>query len=295
MDETQTKNDSRYAALLMDCGFKAVFGDDRNKDVVISLLNRFLEGEHHIVDLEFMNNEQIGETLTTKGVRYDLHCKDDTGARFVVEMQKIKHSQDFFARSIYYGSKVYSVQHKKGMKRYDMSPVYVLGIMEGHLAHVSDKKCVVSYKMSRNDVAEVTPKTIMCIFVQLGFFRKKSDECMDLLDQWLYCLKHMDALDEMPNGFDSEEISSLFTAAEVALFDEEKRLIYESAMMYERDYNNDMYYSRQEGIEEGISRGMAMGKEEEKLANAKNLKSAGVSLETIAACIGLDIETVKAL
>ena len=70
-------------------------------------------------------------------------------------------------------------------------------------------------------------------------------------------------------------------------------------MMYERDYNNDMYYSRQEGIEEGIAigeaRGEARGNEEEKLSNAKNLKSAGVALETIATCIGLDIEPVEAL
>lgn len=66
---------------------------------------------------------------------------------------------------------------------------------------------------------------------------------MDMLDQWLYSLKHMDALDEVPAGFDSEEMSSLYTAAEIALFDGDKRIKYEKAMMYERDYNNDMYYA----------------------------------------------------
>lgn len=299
MKEIQTKNESRYAALLMDCGFKAVFGDERNKDVVISLLNRFLDGEHHIVEIEFLNNEQMGETFTTKGVRYDLHCKDDTGARFVVEMQKIKNSQDFYTRSVYYGSKVYSLQHNKGKKRYNLSPVYVLGIMEGQLAHVTDSKCIVRYTMARKDVDEIAPKTIICTFVQLGFFSKRSDECVDMLDQWLYSLKHMDALDEVPDGFDSEEMSSLYTAAEIALFDGDKRIKYEKAMMYERDYNNDMYYSRKEGIEEGIAigeaKGVAKGKEEEKISAARNFKKLGVSVETISQALELSPEEIEAL
>lgn len=118
---------------------------------------------------------------------------------------------------------------------------------------------------------------------------------MDLLDQWLYSLKHMDALDEVPDGFDSEEMSSLYTAAEIALFDGDKRIKYEKAMMYERDYNNDMYYSRKEGIEEGIAIGEARGKEEERLANAKSLKQVGVPVEKISEALGLSPEEIEAL
>ena len=149
--------------------------------------------------------------------------------------------------------------------------------------------------MSRKDVDEVAPKTIICKFVQLGFFSKKSKECVDLLDQWLYSLKHMEALDEAPAGFDSEEMSSLYTAAEIALFDEEKRNKYEEAMMYERDYNNDMYYSRQEGIEEGIAIGEARGEAKGKEEVAKSLKGMGLSVEIIAKSTGLSPEQIYAL
>lgn len=135
--------------------------------------------------------------------------------------------------------------------------------------------------------------------MQLGFFSKRSDECVDMLDQWLYSLKHMDALDEVPAGFDSEEMSSLYTAAEIALFDGDKRIKYEKAMMYERDYNNDMYYSRKEGIEEGIAigeaKGVAKGKEEEKISAARNFKKLGVSVETISQALELSPEEIEAL
>ena len=167
--------------------------------------------------------------------------------------------------------------------------------MEGQLAHVTDSKCIVRYTMARKDVDEIAPKTIICTFMQLGFFSKKSDECVDLLDQWLYSLKHMDALDEVPDGFDSEEMSSLYTAAEIALFDGDKRNKYEKAMMYERYYNNDMYYSRKEGIEEGIAIGEARGKEEERLANAKSLKQVGVPVEKISEALGLSPEEIETL
>ena len=131
------------------------------------------------------------------------------------------------------------------------------------------------------------------------FFSKRSDDCVDMLDQWLYSFKHMDALDEVPDGFDSEEMSSLYTAAEIALFDGDKRIKYEKAMMYERDYNNDMYYSRKEGIEEGIAigeaKGVAKGKEEEKISAARNFKKLGVSVETISQALELSPEEIEAL
>lgn len=288
--------EQRYVDLLMDSGFKAVFGDERNKDVVIDFLNAVLEGEHHVVSIEYLNNEVLGEPSSSKGVRFDLHCIDDLGVRFVVEMQRARHSDDFFERSIYYGSRLYTLQQLKGEKSYHMKPVYVIGIMEGNLSHMRpDAGYVARFSMQESDALYIAPKTISCIFVQLGFFDKKAEECICIIDQWCFSLKNMGGLEEQPQDFDETSFSNLFRASEIAQFDETKRINYDTERMTERDYQHDLYFSRKEGREEGREEGLKQGRDEAKLEDAKNLKELGVSVDVIAKATGLSIEVIEAL
>ena len=41
-----------------DFGFKDIIGREMNKDILIEFLNDLLKGEHTIMDLRIMNNEQ---------------------------------------------------------------------------------------------------------------------------------------------------------------------------------------------------------------------------------------------
>jgi len=280
----------RYVDLLMDSGFKAVFGDEKNKNVVIDFLNAILADEHNVIDVQYLNNELLGEPATSKGVRFDLHCIDDKGVRFVVEMQRARHSDDFFERSIYYASRLYSLQLGKGGHDYRIPPVYVIGIMESSLTHERTADGQNHYlsrysirKVDETVLQSVAPKTISCIFVQLGFFNKRAEECQDIIDQWCFSLKNMGGLDEQPVDFDGSAFTNLFRASEIAQFDQTKKLIYDTEMMTERDYQHDMYYSREEGRLEG------------KIETAKSLKELGVSADVIMKATGLSAEEVAEL
>ena len=44
-------------------GFKRIFGQEINKDLLIQFLNDLLEGERRITDLYFMDKEQLPETF----------------------------------------------------------------------------------------------------------------------------------------------------------------------------------------------------------------------------------------
>ena len=74
---------------------------------------------------------------------------------------------------------------------------------------------------------------------------------------------------------------------------------YNRTMTTERDIRNQIKYAQEQGFEagkaEGVEIGIERGIEQGKLETIKQFKAAGVTLETIAACTGLDIETVKAL
>ena len=39
---------NKYVDLMSNAGFKAVFGDENNKEIVIKVLNQMLPGERHV-------------------------------------------------------------------------------------------------------------------------------------------------------------------------------------------------------------------------------------------------------
>ena len=48
---------SRFINPFTEMGFKRIFGQEENKDLLIDFLNNLLEGEHHIEDVTFLDND----------------------------------------------------------------------------------------------------------------------------------------------------------------------------------------------------------------------------------------------
>ena len=49
---------AKYVDLLTNSGFKALFGDEKNKEVVMSIIDVLLPEHRHIIDIEYMQTEQ---------------------------------------------------------------------------------------------------------------------------------------------------------------------------------------------------------------------------------------------
>lgn len=73
--------------------------------------------------------------------------------------------------------------------------------------------------------------------------------------------------------------------------DEETRNKVLDNMTTERDLRNQMAYARKEGLEQGLQQGLEQGKVEA----ARNFKTLGVDLKTIAKATGLSMEQIEAL
>lgn len=286
-----------YVDLLTDSGFKAVFGDENNKELIINFINSVLGQERHVTDVEFLPGEWSGRTVTSKGVRFDLLCHDSQGRKFVVEMQRRSHSDDFYERSVYYAGLAMASQQSRGADNYFYEPVYVIGIMEDALKH--EKLLNESALLSRYQMVEITrgivaPSTINCIFVQLRNFKLRQEECRTEFDRWCFSFKHAAKLEEVP--FEDKLSKALFRACEIAQFPNDKQLAYEADMMTERDYRHDLYFEREEGKAEGRAEGRAEGINLGIATVAKTMKqNGGFTVEQIAAATGLSKEQIVAL
>ena len=81
---------ARYINPYTDFGFKKLFGEEANKDLLIDFLNQLLPEKHQIAELEFKNVENYPELALERKAIFDIHCVSEKGERFIVEMQKAK-------------------------------------------------------------------------------------------------------------------------------------------------------------------------------------------------------------
>ena len=288
----------KYVNPLTDFGFKKIFGEEPNKDILMAFLNQLLPEQHQIEDLTFARNEQLGSGEVDRRAIFDLYCQSSTGERFIVELQKAK--QNFFKdRSVFYSSFPIREQAQRGDWDFRLDAVYTVGILdfifEDHKED-TDLLHIVEIKNQRN---EVFYDKLKYIYVELPKFNKSVDELSSDLDKWLYVLRHLASLDDRPERLRESVFAKLFEVARIANFSGEEREAYQSSLKYYRDLNNVIDTSYQEGHEEGrlegVEEGIEKGRRLERQNIARQLLSAGQSVDLIAKITGLSAEEVREL
>ena len=104
---------ARFINPFTDMGFKRIFGQEINKDLLIDFLNALLEGEKRVKDIRFLDKELLPEYENDRSLIYDIYCTDENGEQFIVEMQNREHV-NFRERTLYYLSQAIARQGEKG-------------------------------------------------------------------------------------------------------------------------------------------------------------------------------------
>ena len=281
-----------------DIGFKRIFGQEISKPVLIAFLNALLAEERNIVDVQFLDKEQPGESADDKSLIYDVYCKLENGDHIIVEMQN--KSQPYFKnRSVYYVARSISRQGEPGPEwRYDVKAVYLIALLNFKREDISNE--------FRTDVAlmDMKRKTLFSdkvrlVYLQLPFFTKELDECETLFEKLIFVLKHMDVLQRMPWLAQDAVFQKLASIADVASLTKQERLAYDENLRKYRDTIAVMEGQYLEGMEKGMEKGRAEGRTEGRaegvLATARKMKTKGFSLEDIADVTGLSPEEINTL
>ena len=69
---------ARFINPFTDMGFKRIFGQEINKDLLIDFLNALLEGEKRVKDIRFLDKELLPEYENDRSLIYDrtIHRRD---------------------------------------------------------------------------------------------------------------------------------------------------------------------------------------------------------------------------
>ena len=245
--------------------------------------------------VEYRDREQTPDTIYSKKTVLDLVCKDADGNILGVEVQK-KVDSHLFSRCVYYAAGQYHSQLLSKGDYAALHPVFEIAFLAQNYPHDTpglwDADHIVShYTFKEKRTGECPNPTIFVILAEIGRFNKTEAECLTTRDRLFYWFRHADEFTEKPAWPDDPETKALLTATEIAAFTPEKKEQYEQDMKNEHDLEYEKNICYKEGLEEGREEGMA----EKALSDAKNFLAEGIAPETVARCVGISLEEVKAL
>lgn len=290
---------SRFINPFTDFGFKKIFGQEINKDLLIEFLNDLLVGERFITDLRFLNNEQLPGYEEERTAIYDIYCTTDTGEHIIVEMQN-RRQVNFRDRALFYVSRAINGQAERGCDwQYELNAVYGVFFMNFTLPGENIPKLRTDVILADRDTGKLFSGKMRQVFIALPLLDKEEDECETDFERWIYILKNMETLKRMPFKARKAVYEKLEEIADVAALSEEERQKYESSRDVYRTHLAVIAAAKEDGWEEGKAEGHAEGLAEgEKLKQfeiARNMKALGISAEIIVQSTGLPLEEVEHL
>jgi predicted transposase/invertase (TIGR01784 family) len=293
----KTKNEAfeeRYLNLLTDFGFHKIFGTESNKDLLIDFLNQVIKEEGHIVDIKYLNPEQLGEFEMDRKAIFDIFCITEKEEYFIVEMQKA--SQAFFRdRSIFYASLPIQKQAPQGDWNFRLNTVYFVAILDFVLfdEFEEDKEHVVEHVyLTRDRTKTLYTKKLIFAFVELPKFKKIEEELKTHFDVWLYLLKNLPKLKTRPMAAEGRIFEKLFKLAEVKRLKEKEMETYNKSILEYHDVRLCMDYALEKGIEEGLEKGITKGREEGKILVIQKCIQKDMSIEDIVFITGFSKEQI---
>jgi predicted transposase/invertase (TIGR01784 family) len=284
---------AKYINPFTDFGFKKIFGDSRvdegngrspaSKPLLIDFLNALLPQNNKIVDLNFKNTEQLGQTDADRKAIYDIYCENENGEKFIVELQKAK--QNYFKeRTIYYSTFPIREQAEKGEWNYNLKAVYCVGILDFSFDDYEtepEKSEVVHTIKLKNQNGKTFYDKLTYIYLEMPNFKKTEADLETRLDKWLYFIKHLEDFQSIPTVFKDEVFTQAFEKAELAKFGQAELDNYEYSLKVFRDNKAVFEYAIETAFDDG------------KIEVARNLKKLGVDIEIISKSTGLTKEEIN--
>jgi predicted transposase/invertase (TIGR01784 family) len=285
---------ARYVNPYTDFGFKKLFGEEANKDLLKDFLNELLPVRHKIVQLNFKNTEQWGDIIVERKAIFDIHCENANGERFIIEMQKakIKFLKD---RAMFYTTFPIREQAEKGEWDFKLNPIYCVALLDFKYDENREKKDVIRNVQLKDQYCQVFYDKLTYVFIEMPRFTKKEHELETHFDKWLYFLKNLEDFENIPLILQEKIFEKAFHVAEIANFTPEQLAQYEESLKNYRDLKGVVDTSYEEGKVEGRAEGKAEGILEGKIEIALKMKKMGEPLEKISSYTGLSIEEINKL
>ncbi|MFN0201878.1 MAG: Rpn family recombination-promoting nuclease/putative transposase [Bacteroidia bacterium] len=272
---------AKYINPYTDFGFKKLFGEEGNKNLLKDFLNQLLPEHHQIEDLTFQNVEQVPDTSEERKAFFDVHCKSTSGERFIVEMQKAK--VDFFKdRSLYYLTYPIREQAQRGEWNFELSAIYFIAVLD--FWYEAEKTAKFHrYIVLKDQDNDPFYDKLGLVYLQMPAFTKTESELKTHFDKWAYFLKNLEKFDDIPQILNESVFAQAFNTAEVANLSKQQREDYEKSRLSYIGVKQVTETAEKDGVKKG------------KMEIAKKMKDKSMQLADISDLTGLTTEEIEKL
>lgn len=260
----------------LDIVFQALFGEVGSEKITGRFLKSILHQEVTEVDLSqniVLRREQEDDKL---GV-LDIIAKVNEREYCNIEMQLVN-TGEITERILYYWSKIYARQLKKGQKYRELEKTIVILIANFEIKGLEDLKYHTEWKIMDRE----TQKVILTDKFELRIIelpKVKEEEQEELID-WLLFLENPQSERVKTKMGENEELKEAVEKLEGMSEDEYMQRIADLREKAILDYNSGMDNALRNGIKKG------------KLETAKKMLEKGIDIDTIIEITGLSKEEI---
>ncbi|SEB08875.1 PD-(D/E)XK nuclease family transposase [Pedobacter hartonius] len=234
---------NRYIDPLTDFGFKHLFGNMLNKEILIKFLAAVFEEKKQIADITYQPETTGERNEEGKKAFSELLCTEKNGKQFKVVIQRIE--EDLFRKSTRdFMASFFNDLEADGSKQsgFPHKECYLLGLLNFSFGDCEDlyyrEISFTKMDMKRNPHGKLGFK-----FLEIPEFSKSEEGLETETDKWFYLLSHLHELDSVPPCFGEEIFQQLFKAAELAgLTDEERETHAAQVKEVDRKDNRTLYH-----------------------------------------------------
>ena len=280
--------------------FKRVFGVEKNKKLLISLINSILKGNPTVTDLEIRNTEISKIVKNNLTIYLDIKAEISPQEFVDIEIQ-VRNTGEIMERAVQYLAEILTLNCRKltekekeaGQRQtYKYPKVIGIWIMGENVTDRKDavNEACVAFPPTERDEYQIITDKLRIFFVELQKFHPKHIDRKNMLDVWMAFLKNPlnDDIQDVP-----EVKEALDTLKEISA-DKDEREIY-----YLRQHTEFGYIS-EKNVAVAQAREMERAKAEkekkaEKIETARNFLKMGLSVEQVAQGTGLSVEEVNKL
>jgi predicted transposase/invertase (TIGR01784 family) len=291
----------KYINPFTDYGFKKIFGDEENTELLESLINDILglEGQDKIKKIIFKNGELLPDSPEDRKAIFDLYCTDEKGSEFIVELQKV-HQEHFQSRALYYTSFPIQEQAIRGKWDFNLTPIYFIGLLNFTIDRFKESPEFLHHgKIMDIKTKEVMYDSLNMIYVEIPKLQKSKEELSNHLEWWLYVFQNLSRLQDVPKSLKGDIIEKAFEKAEFVKLPKVEQDKYHQNLKVYRDLINSFDTAHNDGLKKGIKQGMEQGIKEgikqEKVELAKASLKQNIDTQTIALITGLTVEEIEVL
>jgi predicted transposase/invertase (TIGR01784 family) len=271
-----------FADVKSDIAIGKIFGNENRKASLISFLNAVLafEKRQKIVEVRILNPYQLPKLRGGKVTIIDVKATDQLGRHYLVEMQ-VGELDSFAKRVLYYFSKSYREQIKRGDFYRQLNPVIFIGILD--FAFTTNPHYLSRHQVRDVETHEQTIKDVEFNFIELPKFDKQSHELGTLTEKWVYFIKNAENLDVIPENVDDEGLKGAYQEANKHTWTKEELEAYDYAFMREEDERAKLDSAEKRGVQKN------------QIEMAKKAIKKGFDDQTIADLTDLAIEQIEQL